>query len=287
MIDCLVVGGDSPIGVAMRKAVTEHGLSVAWTSRRSNADGAYQLDLDTLEGLGELPPARATAIVAAETRFSVCEQEPERTYRINVEAPREIAAASMRRGGRVLFLSSIAVHGGSLERPGEDVASAPNTDYGKQKLAAELALLALAGDLAILRLAKVITPDFALFLSWLERLRQEKPVEAFCDMFSAPVYLDRAIEVAVALLAADVRGVFQFSASDQLSYEAMARRLAEGVGAAPHLVRPILARERIASPWLPEFATLGCERVRRLLGIPIPSSLEAVESFMATLEQRR
>lgn len=292
MTDCLIVGGDASLGAALCGALTMRGLTVVSTSRRADRADRQFLDLDTLEGLDALPAAQTVALVAAETRFAECANAPERTRRINVEAPVAVARKAFGEGARVVFFSSIAVHDGTRDQPGETFPPSPNSTYGEQKRAAELALLTLAdetgGNLAILRPSKVIPPDFALFTQWLTALKAGEVITPFSDMLIAPISRNRAIEAATALLlltgdAPDTRGIFQLSARDQVDYASLARTIAQAIGADAALVQPKLARETLdpATLWLPEYARLGVARLTRACGIEAPPSLEAVETFLA------
>ncbi|MBO6784186.1 MAG: sugar nucleotide-binding protein, partial [Alphaproteobacteria bacterium] len=165
MRDCLIVGGDSAIGRALAAELRARGLDVVSTSRRAGrGPDTVFLDLETLDGLGTLPPARHVALLAAETRFAVCAAEPERTHRINVGGPVAVSRrALVEWNARVLFFSSIAVHDGTSDRPGETERPTPNSLYGVQKLEAEDRLFGLGGKVAAIRPSKVVDDGFALF----------------------------------------------------------------------------------------------------------------------------
>jgi dTDP-4-dehydrorhamnose reductase len=284
MLDCLVIGGVSPIGTALSAALRREGMRVATTSRRSGAAGAdHYLDLETLSGLDALPPAAATAIVAAETRFSVCDAEPSRTGRINRDAPVEIARRRLADGGRVLFFSSIAVFDGGVDRIAETARPKPNSVYGRQKAEAEREIFKLSGTSAVLRPAKVVHPDFPLFAQWCGALGRGEPIDPFHDMFFAPVFVDVVAEAAASLMRApEARGAFHVSASETISYADAALRIAARLGAEPGLVRPVSARDRLdpRTAWLPDYARLDCSRLTRRTGFTPPPPLDAVDAFL-------
>lgn len=284
MLDCLIVGGDSPIGAALAAALAARGATCAATSRRPDrgTDSPF-LDLETLEGADALPPARMLALVAAETRFAVCAAEPERTRRINVDAPVALATRALAAGSRVLFFSSIAVHDGTVDRPAENDEPRPASVYGTQKRGAEKALAQRGGDVAILRPSKVIHPGFPLFQDWLDALHAGHSVEPFSDMIVAPVWLDLVARAAAGLLLdTDESGVFQLSATENVTYADIARHMARRVGASESLVRPVAAATRLDPKTLslPVSARLSCERLRGALGIASPPALEAVDLFI-------
>lgn len=282
--DGLIVGGDCAIGRAFAARLRAARLNVAATSRRGGERGGlHHLDLETLDGADALPPARYLILVAAETRFSACAAEPARTARVNVAAPLALARRAVAAGSRVLYFSSIAVHDGSLDCPSEDEPPTPNSVYGAQKREAEERLLALGGDIAILRPAKVIDHRFALFRDWLDALRRGREVEAFADMMVAPVGVAFLADAAARLLMArGATGIFQISAAGQVSYADIARHMARRIGACGALVRPVRAAERCdpATLWLPRFARLGSGRLAAAIGVMPPDPMEAVDAFL-------
>ena len=283
--DGLVVGGDCAIGRALAARLRTARLNVATTSRRhgDGGDDAHYFDLETLQGVATLPVSRYLVLVAAETKFTVCAAEPERTALVNVAAPVALARRTVDAGGRVLYFSSIAVHDGSRDRPREDEPPRPNSVYGGQKRTAEERLLALGGDIAVLRPSKVIDNGFPLFRTWLDSLRRGDEVEAFADMMVAPVGVTFLADAAARLLAArNATGIFQISAAEQVSYAEIARHMARRIGAPERLVRPVEAAKQSdpAALWLPRFARLGCGRLTAAIGVAPPDPMEAVDAFL-------
>lgn len=285
MADCLIVGGDSAIGRALVVELRGRGRDVAVTSHRPDRDGnAVFLDLETLEGLDDLPEASHVALLAAETRFAVCAAEPERTHAINVEAPIAIAGRAREAwDARVLFFSSIAVHDGSIDRVSEDARPAPNSLYGEQKLAVEDALLAAYDNIAALRPAKVVDGAFPLFANWADALARGEVVEPFSDMLVSPVWIGDVARIAAKLMCdTDDTGVFQISASDQMSYAEIAGYIAAQTGCDPALVQPSRAVDRLdpATLWLPKSARLDCTRTCAATGEDLAPSARAIDLFL-------
>ena len=61
----------------------------------------------------------------------------------------------------------------------------PVSEYGRQKARTEAALrqhMDRGAPVAILRLAKVVSPDMPLIDGWIEALAAGKPIRAFRDM---------------------------------------------------------------------------------------------------------
>lgn len=289
MLDCIIVGGNSPIGSALTQRLRADGMSVVSTTRRLEyQENEFQFDLADPSAQILLPEARTVAIVAAETQFTACSEDPFGTRLVNVLAPARVAQWAFSRGARVLFFSSISVYDGSIDAPCEDSLPHPDSIYGAQKLEAENALARLAArwrgaELAIIRPAKVIIPGFTLFTEWCNALSNGDHVEPFIDMRIAPIWLDRLIVLAVALTKAGApTGVFQISAHDEVNYADLADRIANNLGFPLHLIFPCSAKDKLGgtSLWLPQHARLGVSRLAEL-GLSAPTWSEAVDLFLA------
>jgi len=283
--DCLIVGGDCAIERAIAAELRGRGIEVVVTSRRPDRDhDVVFLDLETLEGLDDLPVASNVALLAAETRFAICAAEPERTHKINVEAPIALTARAREAwDARVLFFSSIAVHDGSIDRVSEDARPVPNSLYGEQKLAVEDALFGTHDNIAVLRPAKVVDGSFPLFANWANALARGEVVEPFSDMLVSPVWIGDVARIAAKLMCdTDETGVFQISAADQMSYADIAGYIAARTGCDPALVQLSRAVDRLdpATLWLPKSARLDCTRTCAATDEDLAPSARAIDLFL-------
>ncbi len=280
--ETLIIGGDSMLGGALERHLRVQGDAVSSTSRRPESKSVYFLDLLTLEGLEGLPRARNIVIIAAEPRMAACAADPAKTGRINVEAPAKIAEWGARTGSRLIFFSSIAVHEGTVETADENSPVSPPTAYGRQKLEAEQRLTEIDSGAVLIRPAKIIDNQFALFSGFLDDLAQGREITPFSDMIVAPVHIDLVVEMTALLLRqAEARGVFQISASTQTTYEEIAYSLAATFNFPRDLIAPCRAEEKLdrASLWLPNWASVGCSRLESLAGKPMPGWQDAVDRF--------
>lgn len=137
----LVVGGDGMIGSAITRELRKKGHDVTPTSRRDPLpEGSMRLNL---EDFTYLPLFEVVYLVAAVHTFQGCEGNAS-AYRINVDAPCEIARRAVKAGGFPVFVSSDCVEwcGG--------------TAYARHKSLVEMVMHTLGG--AIIRPSKV-TPD--------------------------------------------------------------------------------------------------------------------------------
>jgi dTDP-4-dehydrorhamnose reductase len=269
----LIIGGDSEIGAAASRAMRERHWPVAATTRRrdrADPDRPF-LDLSApLDDWAPPPGAKAACLCAAIARMAACAADPAATAQINVDQTLALIDKLIARDIYVLFLSTNQVFDGRTPHVPADAAHAPVSEYGRQKARTETALrerMARNAPVAILRLAKVVSPRMPLLDGWAADLSAGKPVGAFSDMMLAPTPTDLVCAAIGALLEDRASGIFQLTGPRDASYAEVARFIAARLGAAPSLVKETSA----GAAGLPEGATppnttldsrLLCDRYR-------------------------
>jgi len=220
-LDALIIGADSLIGSALMAEYKKLGISVAGTSRRSNSE-SISLDLSRLSNIENLPAANNIYLCAGINSFSACELDPVNTKRVNIDANLLIADYYLRKKSHIFFLSSTAVFGSKKEAPNEDEEASPNTLYGECKLAAELGLINLsqqyAGKLSIIRLTKVLSKQSELIQKWLTQAANQEPIQAFKDLYIAPLSLNYLVHRLLKITEACQIGTFHLSGEKLISY---------------------------------------------------------------------
>lgn len=281
MENLLVIGGDGVIGGALVAA----DPSCHWTSRRAEARNALRLDLTgSVEDF--VPPAGVTVAVlsAALARLDRCEAEPDSAARINVTAPARLAAILAARGIRPLLLSTSLVHA-PCPLADEDASPAPITAYGRQKAEAERAVLACPGGM-VLRLSKVLAPGSGVFTTWLDELAAGRPIQPFSDMVMAPVALPLAIRAILALARGPAAGVYQLSATTDISYADAALHLARTINADPALVQPkSFHAVGLPEAFVPAHTSLSMRRLSAF-GLTQPSAWTALDWLVGQWRDR-
>lgn len=270
----LIVGGDGLIGAALTSELRRAGVHVLRTTRRPDVDG-LRLDLTRDPATVVLPEAVDVAFLcAAQSRLQDCAVDPVGTQLVNVDHTVQLAARLVAAGAFVVFVSTTQVFDGS--QPGRhplDV-TCPVTEYGRQKAAAEAALLGLLGErVAILRLTKVIGPGMPLLWGWAQALRRGEPVHPFADAFMAPVPLSCSVQALQLLANRRAAGLWHLSATRDIPYAAAARYLGKRVGARPELVQPVPAAASGVVP--PRHTTLDASGLCAL-GVTIPGIWSAI-----------
>jgi dTDP-4-dehydrorhamnose reductase len=184
----------------------------------------------------------------------------------------------------VLFLSTNQVFDGSVPNVASDAPYSPVTEYGRQKVRTESALLSQMGEgppIAILRLAKVVSPDMPLLRGWIDSLAAGQPIRAFRDMTMAPAKTTTVAQVIAALMKDSARGIFQFTGPRDLSYFEIGCHLAARVGADLAFVTASTAAAAGLPPGSARpYTTLVSSRLREAYGLTAPDVLDVVDSIV-------
>ncbi|MBA4356209.1 MAG: hypothetical protein C0405_00615 [Desulfovibrio sp.] len=254
----LVVGAGGGLG----RAVMAHlraAPSAPTTLITSRTPGApLFVDLTAAPDTWRLPespqaatPVRAALLLAALTGVAACESDPLLARRVNVDALLTLARRLAARGFFLVFPSTSQVfdgassHAAGLPRPNDPTS--PQTAYGRHKAQAEAQLLAEFPDhVAVLRITKVLDADNWLIRRWVAAFLRGEEAGAFVDMCMAPVSETLAAAALLGLAQARRPGVFQLSASRDMTYFEAARLGAETLGLDPSLARPEHYAERCA-----------------------------------------
>jgi dTDP-4-dehydrorhamnose reductase len=284
----LLVGGDSEIASAAATHLNEVGLRVVATTRRADRLGDGRVFFDLAAPIGDwLPPEQTTAacIFAAVARLADCHGDPAGSALINVTRTLTLVERLVERGIYVLFLSTNQVFDGSEPWVSARTPHAPISEYGRQKARTETALREMmdaGAPVAILRLAKVVSPGMALLQQWQAALAEGRRVQAFRDMVMAPVRA-RIVAAAIrALLSERNPGIWQLSGPSDISYAQIGAHIARRVGAPAHLVEPVAAASAGMPPGsTPRHTTLDSDALRDRFGVEVPEPWSVMDELLS------
>ena len=270
----LVVGGDSLVGSAIQAHCRGLGLPVEVSSRRPGAGqgpDAFFLDLGDPDFTPLARRQYAVAFIcAAVTSMQACQAEPGRTRQINVVNTIELMRRLADRGTHLVFLSSSQVFDGERSAPGEDAATGPKNEYGRQKLAVEEAISREAMPAAILRPTKILADHpVGVFKGWFEALTSGRPVHAATNLALSPVMVGDVATAAERLAAGRHCGIWHLGSSDDIVYWDAARLMAEMRRLPSSLVLgEALTEAQVPAIYRHRHVTLCCEKIARGLAIP-------------------
>ena len=286
--EVLVVGGDGLLGRHLAARLERDGLAVWKTTRRDEALGEKRIHLDLRQCGDFMPPSAAdtAVILAAITDIRRCEQE-QAGWDVNVGGAVSLAKRCLLQGMFVVFASSLVVFGENRDWPGENDPHAAQLAYAKQKSMAETAMreeaaqAGAADRLAITRITRTATADGKPFSDWLRGWKEGRVATPFTDILFSPVTPEYVADGLATAIQKRAPGNFHFSGDRSMSYAEFCHGLANRLGVAENLVRPISSVDMgVAVAFAPRCGGLGMERTKRILGIG-PQASAAVLDVVA------
>lgn len=234
-----IIGGDSAIGAALGESLRARGAVASSSTRRELVDPVTQFRLDLRSDLADfsIPECDVVVLAASMTRLAECRLDPETARRVNFDAQLRLAEQAVNRGAFVVFLSTNAVFDGTKTCVTPEEAPAPRTVYGRLKAEAETELLRLGGEVAVVRLSKVIGRHLPLFEKWRRELLCGRTVNAFGDHVMAPIAMIKVIAGIERIGLQRASGIWHLGGREDIDYVEAARHLALRLGADEALVR--------------------------------------------------
>lgn len=254
-----LTGSNGQLAAAMR-AITPDGLAVEWLDRRA-------LDItDALSVSHSQALARCDVLVnaAAYTAVDAAEDDAAGARAVNELAPGYLARRCAEEGVHLVQLSTDYVFGSTAPqrplKPADPVA--PDTVYGRTKLAGEQRVSELLGDDAtILRTAWVYSgntlPEHRDFVSTMLQLEAERDeVTVVNDQFGSPTYALDLARVVWHVVGEKPGGIRHAVGSGTATWFEVARAVFEEAGADPDRVKPITSAEYPARAPRPPWSVL-------------------------------
>ncbi len=224
----LVTGASGFLGWNVFKEQSEDWRLIGtWNQHKDGLrPGAENYQLDLLEKdavwkcLKEINPDALVHLAAcSDTNF--CEENPEKSRALNVEATATLAEMCADRHVHFLFTSSEQVFDGKKEAYREEDEAAPQNEYGRQKLEAEQLVRAIYPEAGIVRIsvmygmASSARPGF--LQKWLDAWQHFFPVKAFYDEYRSFLGGASAARGVFHLLGQQASGTFHIGGDRGLS----------------------------------------------------------------------
>lgn len=266
-----VTGTTGRVGAALaRHLAARHEVIPLPRSRCDLADkDRLAAALDDLDCDVFLNPAGITSLEA-------CEDDPAAAFRINAEAPEEIADWAATHEVRLIHFSTDYVFDGEV--PGlrtETDPTAPLSVYGCSKLAGEMAVLAFPQH-AVVRVSWVFGPEKRSFVDQVyDNALDGKPLAAIADKFSLPAFTADIAGWTECLVDHPAAGIFHAcNSGDPISWHHLATATVAEMAAlglipdTPPVATELLAEKAIFRARRPRFTGMATGRLAALLGHP-------------------
>lgn len=270
----LLTGATGFLGRRLRLA-----LGAAWrvraASRSSSGEDALSLDLGDPASIARVfDAARPAAVVhaGAVADPDEAERDPARARRVNVDATRALARLCAGAGARLVHLSTDLVFDGEKGWYDEDDAPSPLSVYGRTKLEAEEAALALCPGAMVLRVSSCYGRPLGGRACFVDQLRESLgagcPVSGFVDQWRTSTAADQLPELILRALAEPrAEGVFHWGGAERATRYETALAFCRVMGYDETLVRPARAAEKRFLAPRPRDVSLDSSRLAALLGL--------------------
>jgi dTDP-4-dehydrorhamnose reductase len=221
---------------------------------------------------------------AAATNVDWCQNNPEETFRLNVEASRRLAAAAHAVGSRLVHISTDSVFDGTRGRHRESDLPAPLNLYARSKFLGELAVAEQLPSSLIVRTNVYgwnLQKKNSLAEWMLGLLEQGKDVPGFHDVVFSPILVNDLADVLLEMMALRLEGIFHIGASESCSKYEFGRRLAKVFGLNASLVRPCSISESPLPVQRPLNTSMAIGKAERGLGRALPRIMDGLQRFKA------
>ncbi len=242
----LLLGANGQVGHALRSRLAALGevLPATREGRLPEGGACETADLSRPESLAPLVGRLAPALVvnaAAYTAVDRAEDEAALAWRVNAEAPGELARACAARGIPLVHFSTDYVFDGTAGRPlREDDPPAPLGEYGRSKWAGEQAVRDSGAAHRIFRLCWIYDGRGHNFLLTMLRLAGERGhLRVVADQRGTPTPAGLVADAVAASLRArpGATGTWHLAAGGETTWHGFASALLQGAHA-----RGLLAR---------------------------------------------
>lgn len=274
----VIVGARGTLGRAFARICKIRGIPYRLLSR-ADMDIA---DADMVAAtLGALQPW-AVVNAAGYVRVDDAEREPERCFRENAQGPGALAQVCARLGLPLLTFSSDLVFDGEQDRPYHEADPAlPLNVYGRSKAEAERLVLAHCPRSLVVRTSAFFGPwdEYNFVTVALRTLAAGQRFRAADDAIVSPTYVPDLVNACLDLLIDGESGIWHLANQGQISWAALARRMAQAAGLDPRRVIACRQDELALPARRPRYSVLSSER-----GILLPPLDRALERYLAECE---
>ena len=256
----LLLGKNGQVGWELQRALAPFGQLIALD--RAGQNGCCG-DIGNLNGLREtIERIKPDVLVnaAGYTAVDQAQREPELAARLNHQAPALMAELMKTHDGCLVHYSTDYVFDGTATTPYEpDDAPAPQSVYGRTKLAGERAVLAELPTANVVRTAWVYTGTGTDFVATMRRLERERDVITVVDdQIGSPTYSRDLAAGLLEVAASPVTGsILHSTNAGTASWFDLARAVLAGVGADPERVRPCSSAEYVRPAPRPSYSVLS------------------------------
>ena len=271
----LITGGGGQLGWELARAFGPMGEVVSFD--RAAMDLA---DADAIRARCREVRPSLLLNAGAYTAVDKAESEPQLAMRINGEAPGILAEEANRLGVPLIHYSTDYVFDGNATTPyREDDVTAPQSVYGRTKLAGERAVTAVAREYLVFRTSWLYGNRRHNFLRTMLRLAQERDeLRVAADQTGSPTWVRPVSDTSARCLSATSSamrlnipsGIYHLTAAGQTSWHGFASALLEATADEPQRAARLVAITTADYPTparRPAYSVLSLAKLQAATGI--------------------
>ncbi|MBI5461655.1 MAG: dTDP-4-dehydrorhamnose reductase [Gammaproteobacteria bacterium] len=229
---------------------------------------------------------------AAYTQVDKAESDSATAFAVNRDAARAVAEAVTGYGGRLLHVSTDFVFDGTQSHPyREDDTPNPIGVYAQSKWDGEQAVRAVLPEALIVRTAWVHGTHGNNFVKTMLRLAAEREeLRVVDDQIGSPSWTGDIADALIVLMQQDARGCYHFTNEGVASWYDFAVAIIHearvlGFPIKVQRVTPIPTSGYPTPARRPAYSVLDKQKIRAVLGRPIPHWREALVSMLRELQK--
>lgn len=286
----LITGANGQLGHEMRNVLAD--------DQRFNAiftdvagDNITMLDITDEAAVERMVADNGIAIIVncvAYTAVDAAEDNEAQASRLNAEAVGILAQVAKRHGARMVHVSTDYVFDGQGCTPyTEEMATNPQSAYGRTKLDGERLLLdTLNDDAVILRTAWLYSPYGKNFVKTMLTLGKDKPaLKVVFDQIGSPTCARDLAKAIVTVITADEwhPGIYHYSNEGVISWYDFTQAIHRLAGITTCDVQPCHSDEFPAKAHRPAYSVLDKTKFKTTFGVTVPYWLDSLQETLQQL----
>ncbi len=286
----LITGANGQLGHEMRNVLAD--------DQRFNAiftdvagDNITMLDITGEASVERMVADNGITIIVncvAYTAVDAAEDNEAQASRLNAEAVGILAQVAKRHGARMVHVSTDYVFDGQGCTPyTEEMATNPQSAYGRTKLDGERLLLdTLNDDAVILRTAWLYSPYGKNFVKTMLTLGKDKPaLKVVFDQIGSPTCARDLAKAIVTVITADEwhPGIYHYSNEGVISWYDFTQAIHRLAGITTCDVQPCHSDEFPAKAHRPAYSVLDKTKFKTTFGVTVPYWLDSLQDTLQQL----
>lgn len=217
---------------------------------------------------------------AAHTAVDACENDEEMAFRINAIGPKNLSKAANVVGAVLVHISSDYVFDGTKEEPYvEGDQYAPQSVYGKTKLAGEEYVREIADRYFILRTAWLYGEGKNFINSMLSIAKTNKDIRVVADQVGTPTSVEEVVKVIDALCKSEKYGTYHATCEGSCSWYEFAKTIFEECNINVNVI-PVTTEEYGAVAPRPAYSILENKQLKEQLKYEMADWKEALRTYL-------